>query len=238
MRSVINLNDNCDVPCYVRGFNYSSDWQIAHGCAEAVDPDGAGSRCSESSNGGPGTTQQRFWGCRKCIFVPEVHSNLSFQAAWAGLILVFLMLCCCCLPWLAGTQIRVHLWDKYARCRNLKIFVVTREPPSPHQAEAGRPGCSRLPDLLKPPDGISASQQSVTSQEEIPCVKNTTPPESEKSWLAKWRGRRVPQDKEVTGKLVNGLLFDELGWKTKSVSNCLYWHYNACYVLGRTVEQK
>merc|ERR1712143_155723 len=103
-----------------------------------------------------------------CIFVQEVYLNLSIQAGWAGLILVFLMLCCCCLPWLAGTQIRVHLWDKYARCRNLKIFVVTREPPSPHQAEAGRPGCSRLPDLLKLPDGISASQQSVTSQEEIP----------------------------------------------------------------------
>ena len=59
-----------------------------------------------------------------CIFVPEVYSNLSIQAAWAGLILVFLMLCCCCLPWLAGTQIRVHLWDKHARCGNLEIFIV------------------------------------------------------------------------------------------------------------------
>ena len=54
-------------------------------------------------NTGHGQHNKDFEVAATCIFVPEVHSNLSFQAAWAGLILVFLMLCCCCLPWLAGT---------------------------------------------------------------------------------------------------------------------------------------
>ena len=96
----------------------------------------------------------------------------------------------------------------------------TREPASPHQAESGRAGSRRLSGLLKPPDGVPTLKETVTWCEEIPSVNSTPPPEAQKCGLAEWRSRRLPQDAESTGILVNVPLPDEFAWNPeKFVSN-------------------